>query len=80
MTQVASIPDVPPLTKGFTVGHTPVGLDFFASPILFLDSKTERLGAQRERGRESKRKKNGLPQNEHGEKEGGTMWCYTQGE
>jgi hypothetical protein len=57
-----SIPDAPPLTKGFTVGHTPVALDFFWPPILFLDSKTERLGAQRERGRDSKRKKKWLPQ------------------
>jgi hypothetical protein len=57
-----SIPDAPPLTKGFTIGHTPVALDFFWPPILFLDSKTERLGAQRERGRDSKRKKKWLPQ------------------
>jgi hypothetical protein len=68
MTQVASIPDAPPLTKGFTVGHTPVALDFFWSPILFLDSKTERLGAQRERGRDSKRKKKWLPQKKKNKK------------
>jgi hypothetical protein len=78
MTQVASIPDAPPLTKGFTVGHTPVALDFFSSPIIFLDSKSGRLGAQRERERESKRKKNGLSQNEQGEKERGNKLCCTQ--
>jgi hypothetical protein len=50
-----SIPDAPPLTKGFTVGHTPVALDFFWPPILFLDSKTERLGAQRERQQEKEK-------------------------
>jgi hypothetical protein len=41
MTHVASIPDAPPLTKGFTVGHTPPALGFFASPILLVDSKSE---------------------------------------
>jgi hypothetical protein len=38
-----------------------MALDFFWPPILFLDSKTERLGTQRERGRDSKRKKKWLP-------------------
>lgn len=33
MTQVASMPEAPPFTKGLTVGHTPA--DFgFSSPIL----------------------------------------------
>ena len=34
ITQVASIPEQPPLTKGLTVGQTPVGLEDFWSAIV----------------------------------------------
>ena len=52
ITQVASIPEVPPLTKGFTVGHTPMDLAFFSSPILGFE-RMSGLGAQKgERERE----------------------------
>lgn len=40
MTQVASIPEAPPLTKGLTVGQTPADLGFFSSPM----SESEREG------------------------------------
>ena len=56
ITQVASIPEVPPLTKGFTVGHTPMDLAFFSSPILGFE-RMSGLGAQkgeRERAREER--------------------------
>lgn len=54
MTQVASIPEVPPLMKGFTVGHTPRDLGFFSSPILGFERKGG-LGAQKwERAREER--------------------------
>ncbi len=46
MTQVASIPEVPPLMKGFTVGHTPRDLGFFSSPILGFERKGG-LGAKK---------------------------------
>lgn len=55
ITQVASIPEVPPLTKGFTVGHTPMDLAFFSSPILGFE-RMSGLGAQKGE-RESKRRK-----------------------
>lgn len=56
MTQVASIPEDPPLTKGFTVGHTPMDLAFFSSPILGFE-RMSGLGAQKgekERAREER--------------------------
>ena len=54
ITQVASIPEVPPLTKGFTVGHTPMDLAFFSSPILGFE-RMSGLGAQKgEREQEKK--------------------------
>lgn len=37
MTQVASIPEAPPLTKGLIVGHTLLGFDF-SSPISKCES------------------------------------------
>ena len=55
ITQVASIPEVPPLTKGFTVGHTPMDLAFFSSPILGFE-RMSGLGAQKGE-RESKGRK-----------------------
>lgn len=38
MTQVASMPEAPPLTKGLTADQTPetAGLGFFSSPIVVL--------------------------------------------
>lgn len=36
MTQVASIPEAPPLTKGFTVGQTPADLGFSAAISVYL--------------------------------------------
>lgn len=38
---MASIPEAPPLTKGFTVGHTPADFGFFSSPILRFGSSLE---------------------------------------
>lgn len=48
MTQVASIPEAPPFTKGLIVGQTPLGFGF-SSPISF-ESQTDR---KRERGKKS---------------------------
>lgn len=57
ITQVASIPEVPPLTKGFTVGHTTLVLGFFSSPII----KIPKLECESSRGREEKRREQWPP-------------------
>ena len=76
MTQVASIPEVPPLTKGFTVGHTPMDLAFFSSPILGFE-RMSGLGAQKGE-RESKRRKLVFFSESTGEKEE-AIYCYIEG-
>lgn len=48
MTQVASIPAVPPLTKGLIVGQTPEALGFFSSPIFLRFKAIENRGREKE--------------------------------
>ena len=74
ITQVASIPEVPPLTKGFTVGHTPMDLAFFSSPILGFE-RMSGLGAQKGE-RESKGRKVVFFFREYGRERGGNILLY----
>lgn len=54
ITQVASIPEAPPLTKGLIVGQKPAatGLGFFSSPIVGVSEVDERNEAKKTRENE----------------------------
>lgn len=54
ITQVASIPEAPPLTKGLMVGQKPAatGLGFFSSPIVGISEVDERNEAKKTRENE----------------------------
>lgn len=47
MTQVASIPDAPPLINGLTVGHTPPISFGFSSPILIRFDENQKKGREK---------------------------------
>jgi hypothetical protein len=51
ITQVASIPEAPPLTKGLTAGQTPRDLGF-SSPICVDENESGKWKKMKKRGRE----------------------------